>query len=67
MQFRLSAAAFAKDPRVPQDAEKALAETMVSLKMVDAAAVAKTPVTAYFDNQYVEALEKEGFLKKLWP
>lgn len=62
-----AAAAFVKDPRVPQDAEKALAETMVSLKMVDAAAAAKTPVNAYFDNQYMEALEKEGFLKKLWP
>ena len=58
---------FVKDPRIPLDAEKALAGQMVTLKMVDAAAAAKTPVTAYFDNQYVEALEKEGFLKKLWP
>jgi NitT/TauT family transport system substrate-binding protein len=65
--YEWAAAAFVKDPRVPADAEKALAETMVSLKMVDAAAAAKTPVTAYFDNQYVDALEKEGFLKKLWP
>jgi hypothetical protein len=35
--------------------------------MVDGAAAARTPVTAYYDNQYVEALEKEGFLKKLFP
>ncbi len=65
--YEWAAAAFVKDPRVPQDAEKALADTMVTLKMVDAAAAAKTPVTAYFDNQYVDALEMEGFLKKLWP
>ena len=41
-------------------------DQMVALKLVDAGAAAKTPVTAYFDNQYVEALEKEGFFKKLW-
>ena len=40
---------------------------LVTLKLVDTGAAAKTPATAYFDNQYVEALEKEGFLKKLWP
>jgi ABC-type nitrate/sulfonate/bicarbonate transport system substrate-binding protein len=58
---------FVKDPRIPLDAEKALADQMVTLKLVDGAAAAKIPTTAYFDNQYVEALEKEGFLKKLWP
>ena len=58
---------FVKDPRIPLDAEKALADQMVTLKLVDATAAAKILPTAYFDNQYVEALEKEGFLKKLWP
>jgi hypothetical protein len=52
---------------VPGDALKGLAEKMVDLKMVDGGAAARTQVSAYFDNQYVEALEKEGFLKKLWP
>lgn len=65
--YEWAAAAFVKDPRIPVEAEKSLADQMVALKMVDAAAAAKTPVTAYFDNQYVDALEKEGFLKKLWP
>jgi len=64
--YEWAAAAFVKDPRVPLDAEKALVDQMVALKLVDAGAAAKTPVTAYFDNQYVEALEKEGFFKKLW-
>ncbi len=65
--YEWASAAFVKDPRVPAEAEKALAEQMVKLKMVDAVAAAKTPTTAYYDNQYIEALEKEGFLKKLWP
>ncbi len=65
--YRWAVDAFVKDPRVPAGAEKALVDQMIALKMVDAAATAKTPVAAYFDNQYVDALEKEGFLKKLWP
>jgi NitT/TauT family transport system substrate-binding protein len=65
--YEWAAAAFVKDPRVPVDAVKALSDKMVELKMVDGAAAARTQVTSYYDNQYVEALEKEGFLKKLWP
>ena len=64
--YEWASAAFVKDPRIPLEAEKALAEQMARLKMVDAAAAAKTPANAYFDNQYIDALEKEGFLKKLW-
>lgn len=65
--YEWAAAAFVKDPRVPGDALKGLAEKMVDLKMVDGVAAARTQASAYYDNQYVEALEKEGFLKKLWP
>src|SRR5262249_9950927 len=65
--YEWAAAAYAKEPRVPADAMKALAAQMVELKVVDAAAAARTQVASYIDNQYVEALEKEGFLKKLWP
>jgi len=64
--YRWASAAFVKDPRIPLEAEKGLADQMVKLKMVDAVAAAKTPATAYFDNQYIDALEKEGFLKQLW-
>jgi hypothetical protein len=29
-------------------------------------AAKKLPVAAYYDNRYVDELEKEGFFKKLW-
>jgi ABC-type nitrate/sulfonate/bicarbonate transport system substrate-binding protein len=64
--YEWAAAAFVKDPRVPEDAEKALVNQMIALKLIDGAAAARIPVTSYFDNRYVDALEKEGFLKKLW-
>ena len=30
------------------------------------AAAKKLPLTAYFDNRFVNELEKEGFFKRLW-
>ncbi len=65
--YQYAAEAFSKDPRIPLDSQKSLVDLMVTLKLVDAAAAAKVPPTTYFDNQYVDALESEGFFKKLWP
>ena len=48
------------------EAFTALVEQMVSQKSVDEAAAKKFPITAYFDNRFVNELEKEGFFKKLW-
>jgi ABC-type nitrate/sulfonate/bicarbonate transport system substrate-binding protein len=58
--------AFAKDPRVPPEVFKDLAEQLVGLKLIDAIAAQKTPLTAYYDNRYVDELEKSGFFKRLW-
>jgi taurine transport system substrate-binding protein len=58
--------AFAKDPRVPPEVFKDLAEQLVALKLIDAAAAQKTALTAYYDNRYVDELEKAGFFKRLW-
>jgi len=65
--YQFSVDAFSKDPRIPVDSQKGLLDQMITLKMVDAAAAGKVPLSAYYDNQYVEALESEGFFKKLWP
>jgi hypothetical protein len=37
-----------------------------SSRMIDPTLAQKTPLTAYYENRYVEELEKEGFFKKLW-
>jgi ABC-type nitrate/sulfonate/bicarbonate transport system substrate-binding protein len=64
--YQYAAEAFSKEPRIPLDSQKALVDQMIALKLIDPAAAAKIALTAYFDNQYVEALENEGFFKKLW-
>ena len=43
-----------------------LVEQIISQKPMEEAAGKKAPVTAYFDNRFVNELEKEGFFKKLW-
>ena len=64
--YRFSVEALSKDAFMPAEAFNALVEQMVSQKSIDAAAAKKIPVSAYFDNCYVDELEKEGFFKKLW-
>jgi len=64
--YQASIDAFAKDPRVPPEVFKDLAEQLVALKLIDAAAAQKTALTAYYDNRYVDELEKTGFFKRLW-
>lgn len=58
--------AFARDPRVPPEVFKDLSDQLVGLKLLDGAAAQKTPATAYYDNRYVDELEKSGFFKRLW-
>ncbi|HXF75677.1 MAG TPA: ABC transporter substrate-binding protein [Methylomirabilota bacterium] len=65
--YRFSLAGLSKDAVMPQEAFVALVDQLVGQKAIDEAAAKKVPVTAYFDNRYVNELEKEGFFKKLWP
>lgn len=64
--YQAGADAFAKDPRVPAEVFKDLADQLAGLKLIDGAAAQKTPLTAYYDNRYVDELEKAGFFRKLW-
>jgi len=64
--YRFSVDALSKEGFMPTEAFTALVEQLVSQKSIDEAAGKKLPVTAYFDNRFVNELEKEGFFKKLW-
>ncbi len=64
--YRFSVEALSKEGFMPPEAFTALLEQLISQKSVDEAASKKLPITAYFDNRFVNELEKEGFFKKLW-
>jgi NitT/TauT family transport system substrate-binding protein len=64
--YKFSIEALSKEGFMPPEAFTALVEQMVSQKSIDEATSKKLPLTAYFDNRFVNELEKEGFFKKLW-
>lgn len=64
--YRFSVEALSKEGSMAPEAFSSLVEQLVSQKSIDEAASKKLPVTAYFDNRFVNDLEKDGFFKKLW-
>ena len=64
--YRFSVEALSKEGFMQPEAFTALVEQMIGQKSIDEAASKKIPITAYFDNRFVNELEKEGFFKKLW-
>ena len=64
--YRFAVDVFEKDGRIPPESQPALVEQLVALKLIDPDAAKNTPTTAYYDNRYVDELEKEGFFKGLW-
>ena len=64
--YRFSVEALIKEGFMPPEAFTALLEQMIGQKSIDEAASKKLPITAYFDNRFVNELEKEVFFKKLW-
>jgi len=64
--YRFSVDALSKEGAMPAEAFSALVEQLIGQKAIDEAASKKLPITAYFDNRFVNELEKEGFFKKLW-
>lgn len=64
--YRWGIDSFDKDFKVPTAAMQLMVDQLASARMIDPAAAQKTPMTAFFENRYVEELEREGFFKKLW-
>ena len=61
-----AAESFAKEPLVPEAAIRDIVKQMAQSNLVDPKAAAATPLTAYYDNRYVEELRRTGFFAQLW-
>lgn len=64
--YRFGIDSFFKDFKTPADGIRLMVDQLASARMIDASLAQKTPLTAYYENRYVEELEREGFFKKLW-
>jgi len=43
-----------------------MVKQMVQSNLIDAKLAASTPVTAYYDNRYVDEVKRSGFFDQLW-
>ena len=57
---------FAKEGTVPEAALSAMVKQMVQSNLIDAKMAANTPLTAYYDNRYVDEVKRSGFFDQLW-
>ena len=64
--YRFATENYSKEGIVPEPALRGMVKQMVQSNLIDAKAAANTPVTAYYDNRYVEEVKRSGFFDQLW-
>lgn len=64
--YRWGLDSFFKDFKTPPEAMQLMVDQLASSRMIDPNLAQKTPLKSFYENRYVEELEKEGFFKKLW-
>ncbi len=64
--YRWALDSFFKDFKTPPEAMQLMVDQLASSRMIDPNLAQKTPLKAFYENRYVEELEREGFFKKLW-
>ncbi len=57
---------YAKEGLVNEGALRSMVKQMVQSSLIDAKLAASTPITAYYDNRYVEEVKQSGFFDQLW-
>jgi NitT/TauT family transport system substrate-binding protein len=64
--YRFALDIFIKDPTVTANSIRPIVQQSAQFNLVDAKAASSTPLTAYYDNSYVEELKRSGWLAELW-
>jgi len=64
--YRFALDIFIKDPTVTANSIRPIVQQSVEFNLVDAKAASNTPLTAYYDNSYVDELKRSGWLAELW-
>jgi len=64
--YRFATENYSKEGFVPEGALRSTIKQMMQSNLIEAQAAAATPVTAYYDNRYVEEVKRSGFFDQLW-
>ncbi|MGH7888010.1 MAG: ABC transporter substrate-binding protein [Candidatus Binatia bacterium] len=64
--YRFATENYSKEGLVPEAALRGMVKQMVQSNLADAKMAAATPLTAYYDNRYVDEVKRSGFFEQLW-
>jgi ABC-type nitrate/sulfonate/bicarbonate transport system substrate-binding protein len=64
--YRFATENFAKEGLIPEAALRGMVKQMVQSNLADAKMASATPLTAYYDNRYVDEVKRSGFFDQLW-
>lgn len=64
--YRFALDVFIKDPTVTPGSIQPIVQHAIQWNLVDAKLANSTPLTAYYDNTYVDEIKRSGFLTELW-
>jgi len=64
--YRFALDVFVKDPTVTASSIQPIVQQSMQFNLVDAKAANSTPLSAYYDNSYVDELKRSGWLAELW-
>jgi ABC-type nitrate/sulfonate/bicarbonate transport system substrate-binding protein len=57
---------FVKDPAVTPGSIQPIVQQSAQFNLIDAKLAAATPLSAYYDNSYVDEIKRSGWLTELW-
>jgi ABC-type nitrate/sulfonate/bicarbonate transport system substrate-binding protein len=57
---------FVKDPTVTPASIQPIVQQSTQFNVVDAKLAGGTPISAYYDNSYIDEIKKSGFFAQLW-
>jgi ABC-type nitrate/sulfonate/bicarbonate transport system substrate-binding protein len=64
--YRFALDIFVRDPTVTPASIQPIVQQSAQWNLVDAKAAVNTPLSAYYDNSYVDEIKRSGFLAELW-
>ena len=64
--YRFALEIFVKDPTVTPGSIQPIVQQSAQWNLIDAKTAAATPLSAYYDNSYVDEIKRSGFLTELW-
>ena len=64
--YRFALEIFVKDPTVTPGSIQPIVQQSAQWNLIDAKAAGSTPLSAYYDNSYVDEIKRSGFLAELW-